>query len=561
MRGPEVGPKRKDARREGAERGETLLRSGAAAHAAPPSLERVTAPMSNGTSAASALRLSFSPGTVIEGKYRIERPIGEGDMGCVFLARHVRSGEPVALKFMHPIDASESPAAFACFLQAARAAARFRSDHVAHVRDMGMLEDGAPYLVMEYLEGEVIEGLLRARGPLSLEEAVDHAMQASFAMRDAHAAGVLHLDLKPSNWFLAVEPDGSLCIKLLDFGGSKVAGTVGGLEDPRSPSQVPTGTPPYSSPEQVRCAPVDRRSDIWSIGVVLYEMLAGVPPFAGETVMQLRERVIAGAPTPLRSVRSDVPGELEAIVMRCLDKVPDERYPDTVSLARALAPYVSGAPRAARAVPASTPPPPPVEVPASAESEPQTTLQEEPQAPVAHPAPSHPETLSPESAPLAIVSPVVSTRPPAREASTRSARRPGLRSLPKTALVVGAGALAVAAAVLAAGASGNPDAPSASRAEAAPQASALPVPALPALPASPAPPAAMPAPEPVQIAAPTAEVVVPSPPLPSPTPPLPRASALPEPSATHAAARAPAATKAPSTTAPPVSTVGFGERE
>jgi len=215
--------------------------------------------MSDAASAGFAPRLVFPPGTVVEGKYRIERPLGQGEMGCVFLATHLRNGESLALKFMHPADPSQGPAAFAAFLHAARAAARFRSENVAHVRDMGMLEDGAPFLVMEYLEGGTLDAMLRARGALPVAQSVDLAMEAARGLADAHAAGVIHRDARPSNWFLARVPNGATHVKLLDFGGSRIVPRGGSSEDrrsPRSPTRRPSrSTRPTTSTNARTCGP------------------------------------------------------------------------------------------------------------------------------------------------------------------------------------------------------------------------------------------------------------------------------------------------------------------
>src|ERR1700678_1602206 len=318
--------------------------------------------MSDTASAIFAPRLVFPPGTVVEGKYRIERALGQGELGCVFLATHLLNGESIALKFMHPADPSQGPAAFAAFLHAARSAARFRSENVAHVRDMGMLEDGAPFLVMEYLEGGTLDALIRARGALPVAQTVDLAMQAARGLGDAHAAGVIHRDMKPSNWFLARIPNGATNVKLLDFGGSRIVPRPGNTEDRRSPAATVVGTFPYTAPEQIHTpGDVDGRADIWSIGVVLYEMLAGSPPFSDETLVNMRERILTDTPASLRRARSDVPAELEAAVMRCLEKKPEQRFSEMADLTLALAPFRaaerrSGPPRTS-ARPSPRPPP------------------------------------------------------------------------------------------------------------------------------------------------------------------------------------------------------------
>jgi serine/threonine-protein kinase len=295
---------------------------------------------SDAPGALNAPRLVFPPGTVVEGKYRVERALGQGEMGCVYLATHLRNGESVALKFMHPADPSQGPAAFSAFLHAARAAARFRSENVVHVRDMGMLDDGSPFLVMDYVEGGTLEALIRARAALPVAQSVDLAMQAARGLGDAHAAGVIHRDVKPTNWFLARVPNGATSVKLLDFGGARIIPRPGSAEDRRAPSSGVVGTFPYTAPEQIHApSEVDERADVWTVGVVLYEMLVGSPPFRDETLVHMRERILTDPPATIRRVRSDVPAELEAAVFRCLEKRPDMRFAEMADLTLALAPF------------------------------------------------------------------------------------------------------------------------------------------------------------------------------------------------------------------------------
>ncbi len=303
--------------------------------------------MSNTVAVLPGLSMPFAPGTLVAGKYRIERPLGEGAMGYVVLARHVQLDQPVALKFMHAWRASQNPAGVARFLGEARAAARIRSDHVARVSDTGTLEDGSPYLVMEYLEGQDLEGVLRERGLLPIPLAVAYAMQASEGLGEAHAAGIVHRDLKPSNLFLARQTDGSVRIKLLDFGISRMASTptTGG-----ETSATLYGSPLYMSPEQMRASnDADQRADIWALGVVLYEMLGASPPFVAATFPELRARVFDEPPVPLRTLRGDIPLVLEAAVMQCLEKDPRRRFQSVAALARAIAPFGTPETRAAAA--------------------------------------------------------------------------------------------------------------------------------------------------------------------------------------------------------------------
>jgi serine/threonine-protein kinase len=284
--------------------------------------------------------MPFTPGEVLVGKYRVERLLGEGGMGLVVVATHLQLEQRVAIKFMHAAHAAERPDAVTRFLREARAAARIQSEHVARVSDVGTLENGAPYLVMEYLEGRDLEALLREGRPIPLAMAIDYAMQACEGLAEAHAAGIIHRDLKPANLFLAKRSDGSIRVKLLDFGISKVA-SVDGLPDAGMTStQALMGSPLYMSPEQLRSSKnVDRRADIWSMGVILYEMFGGQSPFEAETLPEVCARIMAEPPPTLGSIKPELPPALDGVVMRCLEKEPQRRFPDVASLAQALVPF------------------------------------------------------------------------------------------------------------------------------------------------------------------------------------------------------------------------------
>ncbi len=288
-----------------------------------------------------AASMPYPPGTVLAGKYRVDRLLGEGGMGWVVVATHLQLEQRVALKFMRTSHATASPDAVARFLREARAAARIQSDYVARVSDVGTLENGAPYLVMEYLEGRDLDSLLQSSGTLPVVEAIDYAMQACEGLGEVHSAGIVHRDLKPANLFLARRSDGSVRVKLLDFGISKVSALPGGASDGGMTStQALMGSPLYMAPEQMRSSKaVDGRADIWSLGVILYEMLGGRSPFNGDTLPMVCARIMAEAPDPLRELRREVPSGLEGVVMRCLEKEASRRYQDVAALAQALAPY------------------------------------------------------------------------------------------------------------------------------------------------------------------------------------------------------------------------------
>jgi eukaryotic-like serine/threonine-protein kinase len=288
-----------------------------------------------------AASMPFPPGTVLAGKYRVDRLLGEGGMGWVVVATHLQLEQRVALKFMRSSHASASPEAVGRFLREARAAARIQSEYVARVSDVGTLEGGAPYLVMEYLEGRDLDSLLQATPSLPIGEAIEYAMQACEGLGEVHRAGIVHRDLKPANLFLARRSDGSVRVKLLDFGISKVTALPGGASDGGMTStQALMGSPLYMAPEQMRSSKaVDARADIWSMGVILYEMLGGRSPFNGDTLPQVCARILAEPPDPLREVRAEVPPALEAVVMRCLEKDAQRRFQDVHALAQALAPF------------------------------------------------------------------------------------------------------------------------------------------------------------------------------------------------------------------------------
>jgi serine/threonine-protein kinase len=284
--------------------------------------------------------MPFPPGSVLAGKYRVERLLGEGGMGWVVVATHLQLEQRVALKFMHAVHANEHPDAVGRFLREARAAARIQSEHVARVSDVGTLDNGAPYLVMEYLEGQDLEALLQSRRPIPLTMAVDYAMQACEGLAEAHAAGIVHRDLKPANLFLARRSDGSVRVKLLDFGISKLASAGGVPEVGMTSTQALMGSPLYMSPEQLRSSKnVDRRADIWSMGVILYEMFGGRSPFEADTLPEVCARIMAEPPPALGSIKPELPPALDGVVTRCLEKDPVRRFPDVASLAQALAPF------------------------------------------------------------------------------------------------------------------------------------------------------------------------------------------------------------------------------
>jgi hypothetical protein len=274
------------------------------------------------------------PGDTLAGKYCVERVLGVGGMGVVVAATHLELGQKVALKFLLP-HALQNPEAAARFLREARAAVKIVSEHVARVTDVGRLENGAPYMVMEYLEGGDLSDC--PKGPsLPVEDAIDFLLQACEALAVAHSLGIVHRDLKPANLFLTTRSDGAALVKVLDFGISKLI-EPGAKADLTQTSAV-MGSPLYMSPEQMRSArSVDVRTDIWALGTILHELIAGTPPFIGETLGEVFANVMTVEATPLRQLRPDVPERVERIVLRALAKDPAQRFQNVAELALALA--------------------------------------------------------------------------------------------------------------------------------------------------------------------------------------------------------------------------------
>jgi serine/threonine-protein kinase len=285
-------------------------------------------------------KLPVVPGMVIAGKYEVEEVLGAGGMGYVLAARHAQLKRRVALKLLLP-ELAARPDIVARFLREARAAAKLESDHVVKVLDVDVLPTGAPYIVMEYLEGVDLSVELERHGKLALREAVGAVIQACEALLEAHEKGLIHRDLKPANLFFVQRGDGRRFIKVLDFGIAKSVGPGSDLSaastaNDRGP--VILGTPRYMSPEQARgTGNIDARSDVWALGVVLYELLSGRPAFDGAQISQILER-IATEPAPPLGVKG-VPAAVEQAILRCLAKNPDARFQNVADLAMALAPY------------------------------------------------------------------------------------------------------------------------------------------------------------------------------------------------------------------------------
>jgi len=280
-------------------------------------------------------------GQILGGKYRVDRVLGAGGMGMVVAATHLQLDERIAIKFLLP-EALRNPEAVARFGREAKAAVKIRGEHVARVIDVGTFENGAPYMVMEHLDGRDLSALIHEHGALSPTDAVDAVLQACVALAEAHALGIVHRDLKPANLFMVRRPDGTPSVKVLDFGISKL--TAAGADHSMTKTSAVMGSPLYMSPEQMTASRhVDARTDIWAIGVVLYELLTGRVPFSAETLPEICGLILTAAPPAIRDYSPAVPDGLQNVVRRCLEKDRDRRFSNVSELAHALSPFGSRA--------------------------------------------------------------------------------------------------------------------------------------------------------------------------------------------------------------------------
>ncbi|PKN50132.1 MAG: serine/threonine protein kinase [Deltaproteobacteria bacterium HGW-Deltaproteobacteria-20] len=281
--------------------------------------------------------VSVEIGDVLVGKYKVESILGQGGMGVVIAAMHLQLQERVALKFLRP-GAGRTEEFNARFMREAQVTAKLRNEHIVKVSDVGMLESGAPYMVMEYVSGVDLRTVIKREAPLPIPRAVDYIIQACEGLAEAHSFAVVHRDLKPSNLFLTTRRDGTELVKVLDFGISKANLVVSAELEDLTAAGALLGSPKYMSPEQLtNTAHVDERSDVWSLGVVIYEMLAGVPPFVADTHAATCVRVLGTEPPPsLCAKRSDVPPELEAAIFRALERDLTRRTPNVAEFAEDL---------------------------------------------------------------------------------------------------------------------------------------------------------------------------------------------------------------------------------
>jgi serine/threonine-protein kinase len=275
---------------------------------------------------------------VLAGRYRVERELGAGAMGYVLLVTDLETKASRALKLMRK-SAIADRVAVARFLREARACSKLRGEHVARVQEAGRLPDGVPFMVMEYLEGRDLRAELEARGALPVPEAVLVVIQACEALAEAHRLGIVHRDLKPANIFLAKKKGGGVNVKVVDFGISKILGDTGSSGD-TTRSNVMLGSPHYMSPEAMRSSrDVDARTDVWSLGVVAYQVLTGRVPFEGKGLTQIITSVLQGRPDPPSRLVKGIPRALDEVVLRCLASDRDDRCPSVAELAEGLAPF------------------------------------------------------------------------------------------------------------------------------------------------------------------------------------------------------------------------------
>ena len=274
-------------------------------------------------------------GEVFAGKYRVEHILGEGGHGIVFAARNIELGERVAVKLLKGV--ADDPVTAERFMREARAVQKIRGEGVARVHAVDRLENGDLFMVMEYLDGRDLRQEVVESGPLGVADAVDCILQVCDVLGRAHAMGIIHRDIKSANLFTVSRPDGHRQIKVLDFG---IARSLDPVDESLTQMPQMMGSPLYMAPEQIIDGrTVDERTDIWGLGATLFELLTGVPPFAGNTILQVLMRVQSQPPEDMRALRPEVTPALERVITRCLEKDREKRFPDVGSLSAALAPF------------------------------------------------------------------------------------------------------------------------------------------------------------------------------------------------------------------------------
>jgi serine/threonine protein kinase len=262
----------------------------------------------------------------LDEKYHLEERLGEGGMGTVYRARHLLMDRPVAIKVLHPRFV-ENEAARARFQLEARAAVRLHHPNAVSVTDFGQTTDGCVYIVMELLKGRTLREILVKEAPLETARATSIILQASAAVAAAHEAGIIHRDLKPSNILVTRSADVPAVVKVLDFGIAKLAANTFGDDDatPLTLPGTPLGTPRYMSPEQHQGRDLTPAADVYSLGIILYEMLTGMAPFTGTSVVEIALKHTNDPPRPPREIVAGIPEDVERVVLHALEKQPEAR--------------------------------------------------------------------------------------------------------------------------------------------------------------------------------------------------------------------------------------------
>ena len=274
-------------------------------------------------------------GRTLDEKYRVEERLGAGGMGTVYRARHLLMERPVAIKFLHQ-RLVEDEAAQVRFLTEARAAVKLRHPNAVSVTDFGQTSEGCVYIVMELLEGRTLREILSREAPLETARAISITLQASDAVAAAHDAGIIHRDLKPSNILVTQSADQPAVVKVLDFGIATFSADDDEDATTLAPSNSVVGTPRYMSPEQHNGNELTPATDVYSLGVILYEMLTGTVPFSGSTREEIADKHANLPPHSPREIVAAIPQEVERIVLHALEKQPSDRPANAGELRRDL---------------------------------------------------------------------------------------------------------------------------------------------------------------------------------------------------------------------------------
>ena|GEM_PF-6412210 len=276
-------------------------------------------------------------GTIIDNAYRIDRLIGSGGMGKVYSAHRLSDDEAVALKVLDANVVADRHL-LARFVREGEVTAKLGHPHIVRVFGCGQLANGVPYIAMELLRGEDLSERLRRRGKLPLAEIGSIVRQSTWGLQAAHDESIVHRDLKPANIFLSEQGERDDYVKVLDFGLLKILG----VQSSRRSDGTVLGTPWYMAPEQIADRPIDHRVDIFSFGAILYEMITGRVPFLSQSIPDVLHLIVAKDPEPLSKWRPEIPQAVEAVVLRCLMKYPDERFSSMRALAADMASALSG---------------------------------------------------------------------------------------------------------------------------------------------------------------------------------------------------------------------------